>query len=110
MSLDLYLRTLTVNWDGYLQHNSVVRVSKGTILRIIAPQGSTVSLSPLYCNYPIKNKNFDRNKYYQLEKLNFKQSPDCLNWDVNYDIECNLPGAYHFFFDKNTEGFLFLIF
>jgi hypothetical protein len=105
VSLNPYFRTLTVNADGYIQHNSVVRVSKGTVLRVIAPQGSAVSLSPFYCNYPIKNEEFQRNKYYQLENLNLKQSPDCLNWDAYYDIECSFPGAYHFFFDKNSDGF-----
>jgi hypothetical protein len=101
------LRVITVNGEGYINHNSVVRVDKGTLLRVVAKQGTPACVLHLYTNYPDQSilAPFYRNVYRRLHSVNDQQSCDCLNFDIYYELDCDLPGAYHFFFDKNNSGF-----
>jgi hypothetical protein len=101
------LRVITVNDDGNISHNSLIRIEKGVLLRIVAKQGTRACLLNLYTNYPDQSilQPFNRNVYRRLHSVNEGQCADCLNFDMYYEIECDLPGAYHFYFEKNSLGF-----
>jgi hypothetical protein len=40
-----------------------------------------------------------------LPNSNVNHSINCFSSNAQYEIECNISGAYQFFFEKNVDGF-----
>lgn len=107
--MDIYhLKTIKLNPDGYIPYNSVTRIDLGTRLRFVIENGTPASLLPFYINYPEnpKEKGFVRNNFRRLYPLQNDDGGDTLNWDVCYEIQCDSPGAFQYFFEKKQHGML----
>jgi hypothetical protein len=78
----------------------------GTLLRFVVQQGTEAALLPFYINYPDDDatEDFERAKYRKLEPSNPFDHANLLNWDIHYEIHCNSPGAYHYYFEKQKDG------
>ncbi|KAK2953703.1 putative Glycogen debranching enzyme [Blattamonas nauphoetae] len=99
-------RILTLNENGYVQHNSIVRVNLGTNLTIVVHQGTPVSLLKLYTNYPIDKdaQAFDRNLFEELEPCNKELNGYESDWTIQFKIHCTIPGAFQFKFGKDPQS------
>jgi hypothetical protein len=106
-----YIRTLTLTSEGRIGHNALVRVELGTVLRIVLRAGTPASLLPFFTNCPdtSKGEEYERAKFRRLERSNSPSAETILDWDINYEISCRKPGAYHFYLARDLNSiFIFL--
>ncbi|KAH7828063.1 4-alpha-glucanotransferase [Monocercomonoides exilis] len=102
--MPLVVQTLTLNAEGYIQHNALVRVDAGSLLRIVVHRGTSAALLPFYVNYPDEDcgEIFERTKFRNILPRAPTPAEDGMGFGIYYEIKCQSAGAYQYYFEKES--------